>query len=74
MQTIIHLQVIVGCIAALLAIVSAIAAAAMMFIANFKRDWPPDWFGNLLGAAALISVGFGAAEGFLALTRYAIGT
>ena len=74
MQTLIHLQVIVGCVAALLAIVSALAAAAIMIGANFKHDWPPDWFGNLLGAAALISVGFGVAEGFLALTRYAIGT
>jgi predicted lysophospholipase L1 biosynthesis ABC-type transport system permease subunit len=73
MQTIINLQVIVGCVAALLAIISALAAAAIMISANFKHDWPPDWFGNLLSAAALISVGFGIAEAFLAFTRYAIG-
>ena len=73
MDTIVYLQVVIGCIAALMAIVAAFIMAAFLVGANFEPNWPPDWFGNLLGAAALIAIGFGVAEGFLALTRYAAG-
>lgn len=73
MQTIIHLQIIIGYVAALFSIVVGLFMAALLMGANFKPNWPPDWFSNAIGAAMMIAVGFGLAEGFLALTRYAIG-
>lgn len=70
----VHLQVIIGVVAALFLIATAIAMALILIGASFKLYWPGDLFENLFGASALIIVGFGVAEAFLALARYAVGS
>jgi predicted lysophospholipase L1 biosynthesis ABC-type transport system permease subunit len=75
MQMIVQLQVIIGCVVAIFTITASAFAAFIVVAGSFKRDWPPDWFfSNLVGVAAILAIGFGLAEGFLAFTRYAIGS